>query len=59
MRGVDDQNVNAGSDQRFGPFIGVGAGSERCADAQLPELVLAGVRVLGRFQDVFDRNETF
>ena len=58
MRGIDDQNVDAGGNQRFGALVGVGAGPERRADAQLTELVLAGIRVLGRFQDVLDRDES-
>ena len=58
VRGIDHQDVDAGRDQRLGALVGVATGSDRRADAQLTELVLAGVRVLGRLQDVLDRDET-
>ena len=57
VRGVDDDHVDAGGDQRFDAFLGVAGRADRGADAQLPELVLARERMLGRLEDVLDRDE--
>ncbi len=42
VRGVDDDDVDAGLDQRCDALVGVGARADRRADAQAPALVLAG-----------------
>ena len=57
VRGIDHDHVDAGRDQRLDALIGALAHADRRADAQLPELVLAGIRMLGRFQDVLDRDQ--
>ena len=57
VRGVDDDHVDARRDQRFDALLGAVADADRGADAQPPELVLAGVRMLGRLQDVLDGDE--
>ena len=50
VRGVDDDHVDAGLDQRLDALLGALADADRGADAQLAELVLAGVRVLARLR---------
>ena len=57
VRRVDDDDVHARGDQRFDALVGVAAGADRRADAQPAELVLARERMLGRLQDVLDRDE--
>ena len=57
VRRVDDDDVDAGRDERLDALVGVAAGADGGADAQAPELVLAGERVLGRLQDVLDGDE--
>ena len=57
VRGIDDDDVDARGDQRLDALIGVAAGADRGADAQLAEVVLAGVRMLGRLEDVLDRDQ--
>ena len=52
VRGVDDEHVDAGLDQRVDALVGALAHADRRADAQLAVRVLAGVRVLARLQDV-------
>ena len=58
VRGVDDDDVDAGRDQCLDTRFGVLPRSDRGADAQAPEFVLAGARMLGGFQDVLDGDET-
>ncbi len=57
VRSVDDDDVDAGGDQRLDALIGVSGGADRGADAELAELVLAGVRMLGRLEDVLDGDQ--
>ncbi len=57
VRGVEDEEVHLGLDQRRGALQVVARGADRRADAQAPELVLAGVRVLDRLLDVLDRDQ--
>ena len=57
VRGVDDDHVDAGRDQRLHAFVGIGAGADRGADAQASQAVLARQRVLDALQDVLDGDE--
>ena len=57
VRRVDDDHVDAGLDQRLDALLGVAAHADRRADAQPAVLVLAGVRMLGRLEDVLDRDQ--
>ena len=57
VRGVDDEHVDAGVDQRLDALLGVAAGSDGGADAQAAELVLRRERMLGRLEDVLDGDE--
>src|SRR5207244_10739313 len=58
VRRIDDQNIDAGSDQRLSAIVGVCAGADRGADAKLASLVLAREWMFGRFKDVLDRDES-
>ena len=55
--GVDDEQVDAGGDQRLGPLERVGADADRGGDPQATALVLGGGGVLGLLLDVLDRDE--
>src|ERR1700712_4508382 len=52
--GVDDDHVNAGSDQGTDALAGVLAGTDRGADTQTTLVVLAGQRIGLGFLDVLD-----
>ena len=57
VRGIDHEHVDAGLDQRGDALLGALADADRGADAQLALRVLAGVRVLGRLEDVLDGDQ--
>ena len=57
MRRIDDEHVDARRHQRLDPLFGVAARSDGRADAQAAELILRRQRMLGRLQDVLDRDE--
>ena len=57
VRGVDDQHVEPGGEQRLGPLDPIGAGAGRGGGAQPAVLVLAGVRKALRLFDVLDRDQ--
>ncbi len=57
VRRIDDDDVDAGADQRFDALVGVAAGAHGSADAQAAELVLARVRMLDALEDVLHRDE--
>ena len=58
VRGVDHHDVDTGSDERLDAFFGVARGPDCGPDAQAAELVLARERMLGRFEDVLDGDQT-
>src|SRR5262249_11695664 len=57
VRGVDDDDVAAGGEERLDARLAIGADADRGADPQAAVLVLAGERVLLRLLDVFDGDE--
>ena len=57
VRGIDDDDVDAGVDQRFGPLKPRIADTGGGGDAQTALLVLAGVGVELGFFDILDRNQ--
>ena len=57
VRGIDDQEVDARLHHALGALVGIGAGADRAADAQLAELVLGRERVLGGLGDVLDGDQ--
>jgi hypothetical protein len=57
VRGVDDEHVDAGIDQRARTIHRVSGDADRRAAAQSPERVLARVRVLDRLLNVLDGDE--
>ena len=57
VRGVDDEHVDVGGDQRVGALDGVARGADRGAAAQPAERVLRRVRVLDRLLDVLDGDQ--
>ena len=57
VRGVDDDQIDAGIDQPLGAGEAVVADGRRGGDAQAPLLVLAGVGVEHRLFDVLDGDE--
>ena len=57
VRGIDDDHVGAGFDQRFDALFGAFAYADRRAHAQAAQTVLAGDRMLGGLQDVLDRDQ--
>ena len=57
MRGIDDNDIDAGLDQRGDTLFGAFTDAHRCADAQTSEFVLAGKRMFGRLLNVLDGNE--
>ena len=57
VRSVDDDDVDARGDQGFDALVGVSGRADCGADAELAELVLAGIRMLGRFEDVLDGDQ--
>ena len=57
VRGVDDDDVDAGLDQPLGALLRVAADADRGADAQPAVPVLAGVRVLEVLLDVLDGDQ--
>ena len=57
VRGVDDEHVDVGRDQRLGALERVARDADGGADAQPPERVLARVRILDRLLDVLDGDQ--
>ena len=57
MRGVDDEHVDAGVDERLRALERVRADADRRADAQASLLVLRRVRVLDLLLDVLDGDQ--
>jgi hypothetical protein len=57
VRGVDDEHVDVGVDQRLGALHGVAGDPDGGAAAQPAQRVLAGVRILDRLLDVLDRDQ--
>ena len=57
VRGVDDDYVGPGGDQRLGPLQPGRARAHRCSHAQPALLVLAGMREALRLVDVLDRDQ--
>jgi hypothetical protein len=55
--GIDDDDVHAGRDERFHPLLAVPYGSDRRADAQTAEIILACERMLGCLQNVLDGDQ--
>ena len=58
VRGVDDDQIDAGRDQRFGACEAFVADRGGCGDTQPALLVLAGVRIGDRLLHVLDSNQT-
>ena len=58
VRGIDDQNVETGGEQRFGALDALAAGPGRRSDPQTAMLILAGRRIALRFLDVLDGYQT-
>ena len=56
VRGIDDDDVDLGLDQGAHAGLGILAGTDRGADAQAIETILAGARVNRRLGYVLDRN---
>ena len=57
VRGIDDQHVETGGEQRFGALDAVAAGTGRRSHAQTAMLVLAGHRIALRLLDVLDGDQ--
>jgi hypothetical protein len=57
VRGVDDQHIRAGGEQRSRAVQLLCAGADRRADAQSAVLVLACIRELAALEDVLDRDQ--
>ena len=57
VRGIDDDEIDAGVDQRLGALEALVADGGRGGDAQPALLVLAGVRVGDRLFDVLDGDQ--
>ena len=57
MRGVDDEHVGAGRDQRLRALDRVGADTDRGADAQAALRVLRRLRELDALLDVLDGDQ--
>ena len=57
MRGVDDEHVDAGRDERLRALDRLGADADRRADAQPAAVVLRRLRVLDLLLDVLDGDE--
>ena len=57
VRGVDDEHVDAGIDQRLRALDRVGADADRGADAQAALRVLRRLRELDALLDVLDRDQ--
>ena len=57
MRGIHHQHVHAGLGERFGALLCALADTNGCAHTQAPEIVLAGIGVLGGLQDVLHRDQ--
>ena len=57
MRGVDDEHVGAGRDERLRTLGCLGADSDRRSDAQPAAVVLRRLRVLDLLLDVLDGDE--
>src|SRR5258707_12845390 len=58
VRGVDDQDVETGGEQRFGTLDALAAGTRRRSHAETAMLVLAGRRIALRLLDVLDGYQT-
>src|SRR5690242_18698830 len=54
VRGVDDQDVETGGEQRFGALDALAAGTGRRSHPETAVFVLAGHRIALRFLDVLD-----
>ena len=57
VRGVDDEHVDVGGDERLGALHVSFAHADRGADAQAAEAVLARVRILDHLLDVLDGDQ--
>ena len=54
--GVDNNHIDPGIDQRFDPIGGVGAGTDRRANAQATVFVFTGIGIGASLVDVFHRH---
>ncbi len=59
MCGVDDNDVDPGLDQQFGPLEAVGAGADGGADDEASEWVLAGAGIFAHLFDILDGDQPF
>jgi hypothetical protein len=57
-RGVNDQDVETGGEQRFGTLDAIAAGTGRRGHSKTAMLVLAGRRIALRFLDILDGYQT-
>ena len=57
VRGVDDDDVDAGADEQLGALLGAVADADRGADAKLAVRVARGVREARLLGDVLDRHQ--
>ena len=58
VRGVHTNRIDADRDQRTDPFEQIRSYTDRRADDEPTEFVLAGVRVIGHFRNITERNQT-
>jgi hypothetical protein len=57
VRGIDDQDIDAGLGEQFDAFFGARADADGGAGTQASGSVLAGVRVFGGLDDVLDGDQ--
>ncbi len=56
---IDNNGVDTGPDQQLETFLTIVTDTDRRADAQTPDFILAGVGVLAYLFNVLDRNQPF
>ena len=56
VRGIDDQHVDTGLHQCLDALLGIATGTDRRTDPQAPLFILAGIREVGGFLDILDRD---
>ena len=59
VRGVDDDDVDAGLDERVDAVIGVVTGPDGRAHAQRSPVIFTGLRIILGLLKVFGRNHAF
>ena len=57
MRGIDDDHIDAGLDQRAHALVGIATDADRGADTQALVLVFGRIRIVVRLLDVLDRDQ--